>query len=193
MKNYLDANKIKLLVLTLFIVFLAGSIEMPVSGISECSAKSLYSVDITDIFKITIDVTNKSNQEAETEIRNKLREAGIINPSIQFEKNSKGGRLIKVTVPPEAIQNGSGIDLTIKDGQTVSRTKEVKNTGHDDGKSYKDMTDAEIRNKVREDIGDPGLSDSMIQIDRSGRSIKVKVTREDGSEKGKLEIEEEVR
>ena len=161
-------------------------------SINETVKRTLVSMVLTDIFKVNIDATNKSDQEVENEIKNQLSSAGINNVTVSFEKSPGGERMIKITIPEGAIPEDGGVEMTIKDGKRVNKFKEVKkNSPGGDEDSFSTMTDAEIKNKIRIDMSDPGLRDDQIQITRDGGKMSVKILGEDGSVKGKLEIEEE--
>ncbi|HMQ70427.1 MAG TPA: hypothetical protein PKA90_15685 [Ignavibacteria bacterium] len=161
-------------------------------SINETVKRTLVSLVLNDIFKVNIDATNKSNQEVETEIKNQLSSAGINNVTVSFEMSPGGERQIKINIPEGSIPEDGGVEMTIKDGKRVNKFKEVKkNSPGGDDANFSKMTDAEVRNKVREDVGEPGLRDDQIQITRDGGKMTVKILGEDGSVKGKLEIEEE--
>ena len=105
-----------------------------------------------------------------------------------------GERQIKINIPEGSIPEDGGVEMTIKDGDKVNKIKEVKkNSPGGDDVSFSKMTDAEVRNKIREDVGEPGLRDDQIQITRNGGKMSVKILGDDGSVKGNLEIEEETK
>lgn len=163
-------------------------------SINETVKRTLVSLVLNDIFKINIDATNKSDQEVETEIKNQLSSAGITNVTVSFEKTPNGERQIKISIPVESIPEDGGVEMTIKDGKRVNKFKEVKKLSPGgDEPNFINMTDAEIRNKIREDLGEPGLRDDQIQITRNGGMMSVNVLGDDGSIKAKLEMNEEIK
>ncbi|MCB0728044.1 MAG: hypothetical protein KDD00_11300 [Ignavibacteriae bacterium] len=171
-----------------------GVSDVKAVSINETVKRSLVSLILNDIFRINIDATNKSNQEVENEIKNQLSSAGINNVTVSFEMSPSGERQIKINIPEGSIPEDGGVEMTIKDGDKVNKIKEVKkNSPGGDDVSFSKMTDAEVRNKIREDVGEPGLRDDQIQITRNGGKMSVKILGDDGSVKGNLEIEEETK
>lgn len=170
-----------------------GVSEIKSVSINETVKRTLVSLVLNDIFKVNIDATNKSNQEVETEIKNQLSSAGINNVTVTFELSPAGERMIKINIPEGSIPEDGGVEMTIKDGDKVNKIKEVKkNSPGGDEVNFSTMTDAEIKNKIREDMGDPGLRDDQIRITRNGGNITVDILGDDGSVKGKLEMQEEI-
>ena len=76
--------------------------------------------------------------------------------------------------------------MNIKDGNNLEKFKTVQKTG--DGSEFKGMTDEQIKNKVRKDLGNPNLKDSEIQIIRDGDNVKIKVISENSDKSQKIEL-----
>ena len=155
--------------------------------------RPVYAALLNELFKIDIDATGKSDSEVSDEIKAQLLSAGIENASISFEVNGEGHRKINLTIPEESLLKDGGVDVTIKDGEMVNKLKEIKRTAGAD--RFKGKSDAEIRDLVREDLGNPDIKDNQIEIIREGENVKVKVKVDNqiGDKKEKIETEDVIK
>jgi hypothetical protein len=157
--------------------------------------RPVYSAALNEIFKIDINATNKSDDELRQEITEQLKKAGIDNMQIEFERDTKGNRMMKFFRPLSSNPTNDGFDMTIKDGNNVNRLKEVRRTGEDHANRFKGKTDAEIKQIVKENFGVANLKDDQIVIIREGDKInvKVKVKNHKNNMNEETETEDEIR
>lgn len=144
--------------------------------------RPLYSAALYNFFRININATNMSDEEVKQEIANKLKEAGINNPNIEFKTDEHGKRLLKMNIPEDQMKNSKGnFELKVDDGGNQEVMKMVHNEL--DADKLKGKTDQEIREYVKQQNPDQNLKDSEIKIERDGDNIKVKVERENVKDK----------
>lgn len=166
---------------------IGGIMEVKLSPISEKVKRPVYSALLNNFFKININATDMSDDELSTEIDKQLKSAGIEAATIDFERDSEGHRRVKLVVPADQIKKDGGFDLTVKDGKDVNRFKEVRKEGHN-GDKFKNKTDEEIRNMVREDIGNKDIKDNEIEIIRKDDRVMVKVNKADSKIQDEIEM-----
>lgn len=154
---------------------IAGVNEVKLIPLNETVKRPVYAALLNDLFKIDINGTNMSDAELEKEITSQLKNAGIDIVTIDFRSDGEGRRILKVNIPEDQIKKDGGFDMTIKDGQSVTKLKELRNTNPGNPNRFKGKTDEEIRMMVREDIGNPEIKDDEIQIIREGDKVMVKV------------------
>ena len=154
---------------------ISGVNDIKIIPLNETVKRPVYSVLLNDLFKIDINATNMSDAELEKEITSQLKNAGIEAVTVDFKGDENGHRMVKVVIPDDQIKKEGGFDMTIKDGNNVTKMKEIRKTGPDNGDRFKGKTDAEIRQMIREDIGNPDIKDDEIEIIRDGDKVKVKV------------------
>ena len=65
--------------------------------------------------------------------------------------------------------------MTIKDGENITKMKEIRKNGSGDPDRFKGKTDDEIRKMIKEDFGNPDIKDDEIEIIREGDKVIVKV------------------
>lgn len=152
-----------------------GVNDIKIIPLNETVKRPVYSVLLNDLFKIDINATNMSDAELEKEITSQLRNAGIEAVTVNFIGDENGHRMMKVVIPDDQIKKEGGFDVTIKDGNNVTKMKEIRKTGPDNGDRFKGKTDEEIKQMIREDIGNPDIKDDEIEIIREGDKVKVKV------------------
>lgn len=166
-----------------------GVLEVKLSPLSETVKRPVYSAVLNDLFKLDINATNMSDEELSKEIDRQLKSAGIEASTVNFERDENGHRRVKVVVPVDQLKKDGGFDLTVHDGNNVNRFKEVKKEGPG-GDRFKNKTDAEIRKMVREDVGDPNLTDDQIEIIRKGDNVMIKVNKTDSKVHDEIELEQ---
>lgn len=160
--------------------------------LNETITRPVYSAALNKIFKIDINATNMSDEQLKEEVLKQLLNANMENVQIDFEKDSFGNRMIRFKLPDMKLVKDGGFDMTIKDGDRVNRIKEVRKTG-DDGDRFKNKTDAEIKQMIKEDFKDENLKDDQIEIIRKDDKVMVKVKKVNNDTKNKLEIEDEIK
>ncbi len=172
-----------------------GILEIKLSPLNETVRRPVYSALLNDLFKIDINATNMSDAELSNEINNQLKNAGIENATVDFEKGSDNHRMVKIQMPEGQLKTDGGFDMTIKDGDNVNRLKEVRRTGHEDADRFKGKSDEEIRDMIRKDLGNPNITDDQIEITRDGDQVQVqvKVSKVVNNGKEKLETEDEIK
>jgi len=152
-----------------------GVNDIKIIPLNEIVKRPVYSVLLNDLFKIDINATNMSDAELEKEITSQLKNAGIEAVTVDFKGDENGHRMVKVVIPDDQIKKEGGFDMTIKDGNNVTKMKEIRKTAPDNGERFKGKTDEEIKKMIREDIGNPDIKDDEIEIIRDGDKVKVKV------------------
>ncbi len=167
-----------------------GMSEIKLTPISETVKRPVYSAVLNGIFKIDINASNMSNDELSQEVDRQLKNAGIEAATVNFEKDSDGKRVIRLIIPDDQLNKEGGFDVTIKDGNNVSRLKEFRKEGPDGGERFKGKSDKEIRDMVRQDV-DKDLKDDQIEIVRKGENVMVKIKRFDKN--NEIETENEIR
>lgn len=164
----------------------SGVRDVNLVPINETVTRPVYSMLLNNMFKIDINASNMSDQELEKEITSQLKNAGIEVSQVEFEKAPDGSRRVSVVVPNEQLEKEGGFDMTIQDGNNKTRIKEMRKEGN--GERFKNKTDAEIRDMVREDIG-KDLRDDQIEIVRKDGKVMVKVKNDQKGMEDKMELE----
>lgn len=152
-----------------------GVSSIKITELSQTVKRPVYSAILHGLFRIDINATNMSDEELKTEITSQLRNAGVTDATVTIVRNGELRR-VKIDFPESAVPNGTGFDMTITDGNSVERIKQLRKEaepGKFDGK-----TDDEIRRIVREDFPDADLRDEEIQIIREDGKVRVKVVKE---------------
>lgn len=170
-----------------------GVLEIQVSPLSETVKRPVYSALLNDLFKIDINATNMSDAELSNEINMQLKNAGIENATVDFERGDDGHRKVKVVVPIDQMKKDSGFDLTVKDGDNINRIKEVRKHGPGEADRFKGKSDEEIKKMVKEDFKDMNLKDDQIEIKRDGDKVMVQVKKTGVNNESKIELEEKVK
>lgn len=174
-----------------------GILQIKISPLNETVKRPVYSALLNDLFKIDINASNMSDAELSNEIDKQLKSAGIENANIDFQKDQNGNRRVRVAIPVGQVKKDGGFDMTIKDGDNVTKLKEVRKKGPGDPDKFKGKTDEEIRNMVRTDLNMPELKDDQIEIIRKDDNVMVKVAKsveKSGKmEEDKLEIQQELK
>ncbi|MDQ3022427.1 MAG: hypothetical protein M3R36_17950 [Bacteroidota bacterium] len=161
--------------------------------LNETVKRPVYSALLNDLFKIDINASNMSDAELEREITTQLKNAGLEVAQIDFKNDSEGRRVLKIVIPDGQLKADGGFDMTIKDGNNITKMKEVRKTGEGDHERFKGKTDEEIRKMIREDLQVPDLKDDQIEIIRKDGNVMVKVKRSEVKGNKKLEIEDEIK
>jgi hypothetical protein len=144
--------------------------------------RPLYSAALNDFFSININATGMSDEELEQEITSKLKEAGINDFNIDFKTDDHGKRMLKLNIPDDQIKNAhENFELNVNDGNSREVMKMVHNKL--DADKLKGMTDQQIKDQVKKDNPDLNLKDNDIKITREDGCVKVKVEREDVNNK----------
>lgn len=159
--------------------------------LNETVKRPVYSALLNDLFKIDINASNMSDTELSKEIDAQLKNAGIENATVDFEKNKDGHRMVKLNIPEQEIKKDGGFDMTIKDGDNVTKMKEVRKTGTGDPDRFNGKTDEEIKKMVKEDMQLPDLKNDQIEIIRKDGKVMIKIKKSDL--KSKIEIEDEIK
>lgn len=156
--------------------------------INETVKRPVYSALLNGIFKIDINATNMSDDELRMEVETQLKNAGIENAQVDFEKDGGGKRMIRLFIPDQQLKKDGGFDMTIKDGNNVSRMKGIRKDGPGGEDKFKGKSDQEIRDMVRQDL-DRDLKDDEIEIIRDGENVMVKIKKLVENKSGTLETE----
>jgi len=167
-----------------------GINDLKIIPLSETVKRPAYSALLNDVFKININASNMNDSEVANEIQAELKKEGIENAKVTFERNPEGIRMLTVDIPEQSMQKDGGFDVTVKDGNNVNRIKEVRKHGEGDEDRFKNKTDAEIKQMVKQDLGNPDLKDENIEIIREGDKVKVKV--KVSKDNGKIQTEDEI-
>lgn len=154
-----------------------GVNDLKLIPLNETVKRPVYAAVLNDLFKIDINATNMSDAELEKEVTDQLKKAGIEVQTVNFTSDEDGHRIMKVVIPDNQLIKDGGFDLTVKDGNNITKMKEVRKTGPGDADRFKGKTDEEIRNMVREDINAPDLKDGQIEIIRKDGNVMVKVNK----------------
>jgi phosphoribosylformylglycinamidine (FGAM) synthase PurS component len=152
-----------------------GVNDVQIIPLNETVKRPVYAVLLNDLFKIDINATNMSDAELEKEITSQLKNAGIEVVTFNFERDKEGRRIVKVVIPENQMKKDGGFDMTIKDGEKITKMKEVRKTGSGDPDRFKGKSDEEVREMVKEDLGNPDIKDDEIQIIREDDKVRVKV------------------
>ncbi len=147
-----------------------GVLTMTLLPVGQDVKRPLYSAALNSIFKIDIDATNMTDKEVEEQLTKQMREAGMEPTTVFISKDANGHRMIRMNMDDQ--KEPQSFEMNIKDGNDHEVFKTM--TKHDDGE-FKGLTDKQIRDKVRQDTGNPNLKDSEIQITREGENVKVKL------------------
>lgn len=169
---------------------ISGVMTLNIIPLNETVKRPVYSALLNNLFKIDINATNMSNEELAKEIDTQLKNAGIENAVVNFEKAPNGGRSVRLSIPEQDIKKEGGFDMTVKDGNNVNRFKELRRDRSDVGGAdrFKDKTDSEIKDMVREDTGDRDLTDDQIKIKREGDRVMIEVNKTGVSDEKNLEL-----
>ncbi|MEO8665480.1 MAG: hypothetical protein ABI462_08275 [Ignavibacteria bacterium] len=171
---------------------ISGINDVKMIPINETIKRPVYSALLNGIFKTDINATNMSDEELKEEVSRQLKNAGIENAQVDFEKNADGKRLIRLDISGEQLKKEGDFDITIRDGNNVSRMKELRKESPDGGEKFKGKTDSEIRDIVRKDV-DPALTDDQIEIIRDGENAMVRIKKINKDNKGNTIIEDDIK
>ncbi|MBK8980922.1 MAG: hypothetical protein IPM38_01045 [Ignavibacteria bacterium] len=173
---------------------ISGVTDISLVPLNEKITRPVYSVALNEIFKVDINASNMSDQDLKTEIETQLAQNGIKDVQISFDRSSDGKRISKIEIPEGSLKDNSGFDITIKDGNNVQRTAEVRKFRKDgEADRYKNKTDDEIRKMVSEDMGDKNIRPEDIEITRKDGKIMINVKKQGIESEDKIESEIEVK
>lgn len=167
-----------------------GILTVNVTPLNETVKRPAYSAALHEIFKVDINATNMTDKELEQEIIKQLNNAGVEVSTVDFNKSSEGNRIVKINLTEDGMKKDGGFDVTIKKGDNVERLKEVRKTGGDSDR-FKGKSDQEIKDMVKKDFPEAGLTDDQIDIKRDGDKVMIQVKKTKESTKGALETETE--
>lgn len=173
---------------------ISGISSLKVVPLNEKVTRPVYSFALNKIFKVDINATNMSNDELKNEITSQLEKNGINGVKIEIESGKEGRRISRIFIPESSIKDEGGFDMTIKDGNNEERIKEVRKKGSEEEMlRFKGKSDDEIKKMLIEELNDKGITEDMIQIDRDGDKVMIKINAgKQGSDK-KYEFESEVK
>ena len=136
--------------------------------------RPLYSAALHDFLSIDINASGKSDPELKIEMEQKLKEQGI-DMNFSVTTNSDGRREIKLVQDDKIDLNKEpkSFEMNIEDNNGKEKIKMI--TKKADPKRFEGKTDKEIRDMVREDMGNKELKDNEIIITRDGGKVQVKV------------------
>ncbi|MBV6479630.1 MAG: hypothetical protein HGGPFJEG_02416 [Ignavibacteria bacterium] len=171
---------------------ISGISSLKVVPLNEKVTRPVYSFALNKIFKVDINATNMSNDELKNEITSQLEKNGINGVKIEIESGKDGRRISRIFIPESSIKDEGGFDMTIKDGNNEERIKEVRKKGSEEEMlRFKGKSDDEIKKMLIEELNDKGITEDMIQIDRDGDKVMIKINAgKQGSDK-KYEFESE--
>lgn len=135
--------------------------------------RPLYSAALNNFFSINIDATGMSDEDLQRELENKMKEQGI-DMKFHFKTGPNGRRDITLDNSAlDSLKESRSFELNIEDDNGKEKLKVL--TQKADPKKFDGKTDSEIRDMVRKDIGNPGLTDDQIKITRENGEVKVKI------------------
>ncbi|HRI85741.1 MAG TPA: hypothetical protein PK536_09890 [Ignavibacteria bacterium] len=173
---------------------ISGINDISLVPLNEKITRPVYSVALNKIFKVDINATNMSDQDLKNEIETQLSQNGIRDVQISFDRNKDGKRISKIELPEGSLKDNSGFDITIKDGNNIQRTAEVRKFRNEgEGDRFKDKTDDEIRKMVAEDIGDKNIRPEDIMISRKDGKIMINVKKQGIENEDKIESKIEIK
>ena len=135
--------------------------------------RPLYSAALNNFFSINIDATGMSDEELQHELESKMKEQGI-DMKFQFKTGPNGRRdLMLDNSALDSIKEPRSFEVNIEGDNSREKVKIL--TQKTDPKKFEGKTDSEIRDMVRKDVGNPGLTDDQIKITRENGEVKVKI------------------
>lgn len=135
--------------------------------------RPLYSAALNNFFSINIDATGMSDEELQHELETKMKEQGI-DMKFQFKTGPNGRRdLMLDNSALDSIKEPRSFEVNIEGDNSREKVKIL--TQKTDAKKFEGKTDSEIRDMVRKDVGNPGLTDDQIKITRENGEVKVKL------------------
>lgn len=140
--------------------------------LNENVKRPVYAAALHSFFRININATKMSDEELSKQIESQLKENGIQNMSLDVKTDIDGRRKIKLNLDQND-HTPKNFELRIDDGNNKEVLKEVRKPLDQD--KFRDKTDEEIRNMVKEDLNNPNIKDKDIQIIRENGEVKVKV------------------
>lgn len=136
--------------------------------------RPLYSAALHDFFSVDINASGMSDDELKKEMETKLKEQGV-DMKFSVTTSPEGRREIKVQNEGkiDANKEPQSFEMNIEDNNGQEKIKML--TKKADPKRFEGKTDKEIRDMVRNDLGNQELKDSDIIISRKGGKVQVKV------------------
>ncbi|MBK9331782.1 MAG: hypothetical protein IPM96_05075 [Ignavibacteria bacterium] len=173
---------------------ISGVTDISLVPLNEKITRPVYSFALNEIFKVDINASNLSDQDLKKEIESQLAQNGIRDVQISFDRSADGKRISKIEIPEGSLKDNSGFDITIKDGNNVQRTAEVRKFRNDgEADRFKDKTDEEIRKMVTEDMGDKNIRPEDIVITRKDGKVMINVQKKGTESEDKIESEIELK
>jgi hypothetical protein len=136
--------------------------------------RPLYSAALHDFFSVDINASGMSDDELKKEMETKLKEQGV-DMKFSVTTSPEGRREIKVQNEGkiDANKEPKSFEMNIEDNNGQEKIKMM--TKKADPKRFEGKTDKEIRDMVRNELGNPELKDNEIIITRDGGKVQVKV------------------
>lgn len=147
--------------------------SIKVFPLNENVKRPVYAAALNSFFRINIDATKMSDEELSKEVEKQMKEQGMENVSLNFKTDANGKRQIQMQMDHNTSKDPKNMELRINDGNNQEVMKMVKKPLDQD--KLKNMNDEEIRNYVRNDLGNPDIKDSEIKITRENGEVNVKV------------------
>lgn len=158
--------------------------------LNEDVKRPLYSAALYNFFRINVDATKMSDKELEQELTKQMKEAGFDVPNVEFTTDENGKRMIKLKLEHSdgMVKKPGEFELNVNDGNN----KEVLkfSTKPIDKDKFKNMTDDQIRQYIKDQHKEIPLNDNDIQIERKDGNVMIKINKQDKNNKIETEIKE---
>ncbi|MBS1513709.1 MAG: hypothetical protein JSS63_01670 [Bacteroidetes bacterium] len=151
---------------------IAGINSVQIFPLNQTTKVPLYAAALHSFFRVDIDATNKSDAQVKEELQRQLKEAGVTDIKIDFQRDENGNRLLKMEPVESGLKDKNGnhnrdFEMNVTDGnnqQFLKTQNKSDGTLNLDGKS-----DDEIRKTIIEDLKKNGVDvkPEDLKIERS--------------------------
>lgn len=156
--------------------------SIKVFPLNENVKRPVYAAALNSFFRININATKMSDEGLSKEVERQLKEQGMNNVNLNVKTDENGRRQIQVKLDKNYNdKNPKDVELRINEGDNKEEVMEFVKKPLDQSK-LKGKTDEEIRNYVREQLGNPEIKDNEITIIRDNNGevrIEVDINKED--------------
>jgi len=163
-----------------------GLITANLYPINQETKRPLYAAALHSIFRIDVDATSMSDEQATEEIQKQLKDAGVTNVQVSFKRNAAGERMLEMS-PFSNEDMKNDFELSVKDGNNEQFIKTRKGT---ETLEFEGKTEEEIRKAVVEDMKKNGIDvnpqDIKIMHDENGK-VKIEFTKTEDSKDRKMQ------
>ncbi len=157
-----------------------GVITVNLYALNETTERPLYAAALHTMFRIDVDATNMSDEQATLELQKQLKDAGIDNVNISYKRNSSGDRMLEMS-PIENSSKDNNFELRIKDGENQQFLK--TRTNKDEIINFEGKSDEEIKKIVVEDMKKDGIDikpEELILERNADGKVKIKIEKTEG-------------